>query len=164
MQLYAWLFLVLLAFQVSRQGLAYEFDVDPPDCVWAIFVHTPKTGKERQHSWYQRGPKDALQQDLYAGGTHLRWTFGHECCEENSELWNSTIWAWSMQKHVRAAEQDPQYLLDWLHGRGGRVFSELHLHQDISYTIPSLRRLEKSEIWQQSGCKLWIWTMVRCRT
>lgn len=100
----------------------------------------------------------------YAGGTHLRWTFGDQCCVENAELWNSTYWAWSMQEHMSTAKQDPQYLVDWLHGRGGRVFSELHVDQDLANTIPSLRRIEESEAWRQSGCKLFIWTMARCST
>lgn len=86
---------------------------------------------------------------------------GRTCCEANKHLWNSTHWAWHMYKHIRDAEQNPQYLVDWLHDRGGRVFSEAHVPQNLAQSIVSLRAMERSDIWQRSGCRLWIFTMIR---
>lgn len=99
---------------------------------------------------------------MSAGGTHLRFMFeGQQCCDENKALWNSTGWGWNMRPHVLLAEHDPQFVVDWLHERGGRVFSEAHIPQELSDTLVTLRQMERSEAWRRSGCLLWIFTMVR---
>lgn len=97
------------------------------------------------------------------GGTHLRFMFeGQKCCDANKALWNSTGWGWNMQAHVLVSENDPQFLVDWLHDNGGRVFSEAHVTQSLAESLEIMRDLERTEVWQRSGCLLWIFTMIRC--
>eukprot|EP00892_Ulva_mutabilis_P007363 jgi/Ulvmu1/499/UM001_0507.1 len=139
MGMQAWLIAFSVLALAATNTVAYVFDVAPPRCAWAVFVHTSKTG-----------------------GTHLRFMFeGQQCCEANKALWNSTGWGWNMQTHMMMSEHDPQFLVDWLHGNGGRVFSEAHITQNLAESLTILRDIERTEIWQRSGCLLWIFTMIR---
>jgi hypothetical protein len=66
-----------------------------------------------------------------------------------------------MRTTAAQAAKDPAFLIQWLHERGGRVFSELHLRQDLVYSMQDLMTVKESSVWQESGCQMFFFTMLR---
>ena len=55
-----------------------------------------------------------------------------------------------------------QTVQQWLQAQGGRVFTELHLQQDVQEALKRLRRLRNDAAWKRSGCRIFVFTFLRC--